>query len=613
MPEKTILTSAQQFPAKPWIIRLQVPDEVFTDRDEHLTYLYEYALKTASGRAMSTVLMGRRRMGKTEIFRRVANRLFFEQDPADPNAVVPVYYTFSDQPKGRLEFSKEYLENFIRYYLAFYARMPALINRTLLEEEILQLLLDHKATHPHPESLDSLHYWYSGLLKDKITIPDQFVLSVPRTISDLNESAIVVFLDEFQNTSLPNNSFHVVGFMKDAVESYTCPHFITGSAMGMLEQEILGRGGLFGRFENEPIKALSGYWGKELVKQCAAHYGTVVPELMMPVVTERCGGNPFYISALVKQSAKSNQPLIDEVAINRMLAVDISSGFIWAELFNQVNSWIQRVNEIGITKWILYLSTLDDPDAKHEREIRVERIQHELKAREGKDISIDQIREILVRLSRGDLLEYGHLGYFFRKTDDPILLEFLKTWGKIYVEGVSASLVNDELMSRYAKMKQQVDEYKGYLAEVFMTQVLFNSQDKQKQPIPGRFFNSDEDIEMDWPINFVQHRHRLRAGKGQEIDMLAAIGLDKWVCQSKWVTTRKVGESVIRELLAQGEAVQISYPNNNIIMWIFAHNGLTDDAEELARAEGILWSDRAQLDGLLQYLDLRTLPDLDSV
>jgi len=321
MSESAISKSAQQFPAKPWIVRPQVPDELFIDRGD-LKYFYEYALKTASGRSMSTVLMGRRRMGKTEIFRRVANRLFFEQDPADPDAVVPVYYTFSDQPKGRLEFSKEYLQNFIRYYLAFYAQMPELIDGTLHDDEILQLLQDHKATHPHPKSLDRLHYWYSGLLKDQITIPDQFVLKVPRTISDRNESAIVVFLDEFQNTRLPNDAFHVVGFMKDAVESYTCPHFITGSAMGMLAEEILGRGGLFGRFEHEPIKALSGYWGKELVKQCAAYYGTVVPELMKPIVAECCGGNPFYISALVKQSAKSDQPLVDEETINRMLAVD---------------------------------------------------------------------------------------------------------------------------------------------------------------------------------------------------------------------------------------------------------------------------------------------------
>jgi len=119
-----------------------------------------------------------------------------------------------------------------------------------------------------------------------------------------------------------------------------------------------------------------------------------------------------------------------------MLAVDISSGFIWSELFDQVTSWIERVNDIGITKWVLYLSALDDPDAKNEREIRVERIQEELKRREGKEVSIEEIREILVRLSRGDLLEYSLLGYWFRKTDDPILLEFLKVWGKIYVEGV---------------------------------------------------------------------------------------------------------------------------------------------------------------------------------
>jgi len=309
MSESVISKSAQQFPAKPWIVRPQVPDELFTDREEHLKYFYESALDTASKRSMSTVLMGRRRMGKTEIFRRVANRLFFEQDPADPNAVVPVYYTFSDQPKSRLEFSKEYLENFIRYYLAFYAQAPELIDGILHDDQILQLLQDHKVTHPHPKSLDRLHYWYRGLLKDQITIPDQFVLRVPRTISDRNESAIVVFLDEFQNTRLPNDAFHVVGFMKDAVESYTCPHFITGSAMGMLAEEILGRGGLFGRFRHEPIKALSGYWGKELVKQCSTHYGAIVPELMMPIVAQRCGGSPFYISALVQQSAQSNQPL----------------------------------------------------------------------------------------------------------------------------------------------------------------------------------------------------------------------------------------------------------------------------------------------------------------
>lgn len=46
-------------------------------------------------------------------------------------------------------------------------------------------------------------------------------------------------------------------------------------------------------------------------------------------------------------------------------------------------------------------------------------------------------------------------------------------------------------------------------------------------------------------------------------------------------------------------------------MWLFAHEGLTKEAEELAKEQGILWSNREQLDGVLQYLDLRPLPNLD--
>ena len=90
MPDKSM-----RFRATPWIIKPLAPDEIYTDRAEFLEYFYETARKAATRRTMSTVLLGRRRMGKTEIFRRVVNQLFFEQDPHDPNAVVPVYiYVF---------------------------------------------------------------------------------------------------------------------------------------------------------------------------------------------------------------------------------------------------------------------------------------------------------------------------------------------------------------------------------------------------------------------------------------------------------------------------------------------------------------------------------------
>ena len=82
----------------PWVVKPLVPESVYTDREELLDYFYQSALKAAHRRSRSTVMLGQRRMGKTEIFKRVVNRLFFSQDPKDPHAVVPVYYSFPDGP-----------------------------------------------------------------------------------------------------------------------------------------------------------------------------------------------------------------------------------------------------------------------------------------------------------------------------------------------------------------------------------------------------------------------------------------------------------------------------------------------------------------------------------
>lgn len=75
-----------------WIVKTAVSEEVYTDREEFLEYFHKAALDAAGRRSMSAVFLGQHRMGKNEIFKRVVNRLFFEQDPKKPGAVVPVYY-----------------------------------------------------------------------------------------------------------------------------------------------------------------------------------------------------------------------------------------------------------------------------------------------------------------------------------------------------------------------------------------------------------------------------------------------------------------------------------------------------------------------------------------
>ena len=83
-----------------------------------------------------------------------------------------------------------------------------------------------------------------------------------------------------------------------------------------------------------------------------------------------------------------------------------------------------------------------------------------------------------------------------------------------------------------------------------------------------------------------------------------------WVCQSKSVTSQKIGPAVLHKLMARAEAVWAEYDPISVRMWLFAHEGLTAEALALAQQEGILWSTREQLDELLTYLDLQKLPAL---
>ncbi|MCP4104716.1 MAG: hypothetical protein GY749_04135 [Desulfobacteraceae bacterium] len=590
-----------------WVVKPVVPEDVYTDRQEFLDYFYNAALEAAHRRTMSTVLLGPRRMGKTEIFKRVVNRLFFEQDPKSPEAVIPVYYSFRDAYADESSFAQHYLENFMRYYVGFYTSQPDIIAKEIRGEKLLSVIEASRSKFPFTERLDWILDWHDTIVKG-IYLPHMDAVEIPRRVSDVDDSTIVMFLDEFQNTRMPHFNFDIAGYMQIAVESPTCPHFVTGSAMSILAREIIGRGALFGRFDSEVIEPMYHYWGKELALRAACYYKTELPEIMAPAVSERCGGNPFYITALVKQAAKQRKIISDEEILNEILAVDLSSGFIWGELNDQVTRWIKRINEHGITKWVLYLSALDEnEDRENRNRLNVERIQEELLKREGRNVPLEDIRDVLIKLSRGDLIEYMELGGWFRRVKDPILLEFLKVWGKIEVEGHNQSKVRYDLVNRYRSLERRIGEYKGYFAEVHMSQVLLSAQNMR---IPGHFFNSAGDIEMPWRFIFVRHRMRLGSGQGREIDVIGAAGGEVWVCQSKWVRGKKIGKKILEELVSQADTVQKDMDPKRVCMWIFAHDGLTKQATAFAKKHGILWSSRKEFDKLLVHLGLRPLPEL---
>lgn len=269
---------------------------------------------------------------------------------------------------------------------------------------------------------------------------------------------------------------------------------------------------------------------------------------------------------------------------------------------------VKRINKHGVTKWILHLSALDENTENEKRDLsNVKKIQRELKQREGSDVSLETIRDVLIKLSRGDLLEYLELMGGFRRVKDPILLEFLKVWGRIEVENHPPSIVREDLVAVYEGLERKFRDYKGYLAEVHMSQALLNARHKT---LPGSFFNANGNIRMPREFFYIEHRMRLGSGKGREIDVFGSAGSEKWVCQSKGLKNEKVGVGVVRELIAQADDVRREKKPRLVRMWLFANSGLTAPAEKLAGKHGILWSSREEFDGLLVHLGLRALSEV---
>ncbi|MEE4357851.1 MAG: hypothetical protein V2I97_15395, partial [Desulfococcaceae bacterium] len=240
-------------------------------------------------------------------------------------------------------------------------------------------------------------------------------------------------------------------------------------------------------------------------------------------------------------------------------------------------------------------------------------IQRLLAEKDMRHAEIKDIREVLIRLSRGDLLEYRDGADWFRKTDDPILLDFLRVWGRSLVEGQRHTAVVTDLVREYERMDRRIKDQKGFLAEVCMSQILWNGQGKI---FPGKYFHSGSDVTF--PERFIEIRHRLRldASSGSEADIYANAGMDVWLCESKWWETRKAGADTVRELLRLAEKLKDFEGREHFTgkkpvilhLWLFAYSGVTAEAGELLGEHGIYWSDRADLDRLIAESGLRKLP-----
>ena len=583
-----------------------VPTDEFTDREEVINLLVKRATNTPRGITLSTAIVGQRRLGKTSVMEQIYNRLFWEQDD-----VVPIYFTFEAKPTTSTEFAEVYFANFLVQYVAFRLKdgqLAGLDNRRIDLNKVVALA---ESLKPDPIANYAGPMLYM-LNSDKFSLHQKLEAAIylPREVMEYNrlhflpETPIFVMLDEFQDVLRINYSdgkpADTVGLYQWAVEGRKCPHFVTGSAVRLITQEVLGTGALFGRFRFMQFKPLADIYGLELVDKLAQKYGVTIEEPVAGYLTRRCGGNSFYIRCVMMQALEQERTQIETPeAVNDLIAHEVTHGQIWRDWSAQLQKYFQTINSYYISKQILFVAA----QFKDQRIVPEEIAQQVKRPKE-------EVLHALKQLAFAEMIDSDG-GYIFHNLKDPILRDFINSQYELDIAKRPWEQVHRSLLQQYKTLKRKYDNLVGALVEARI-EALLNRFDNRE--IEGRLFNVSGQVELP-RFTYVSDAYVKQAGQqSYQIDLKASWhkGYDYWL----WVVEiknwdRHVTPSVVKKFIEAYTALEHTEKPEGMIKWIVNQGGFSPGAIKVLEEHNIYYSTAAEINELLHLFGIQRLLSFD--
>jgi len=410
-----------------------------------------------------------------------------------------------------------------------------------------------------------------------------------------------VMLDEFQHVIDIRDEGgidpNVLGKYQHAVEYRRCPHLVTGSAVTLLTKDIIGRGALFGRFRAQYIRGLEGYYVLELCQKLSKHNNVKVTPEMSAEIARRTGGNPFYIQCIFEGAVFLTENLDDIESVNRVIAYELTQGAIWSELYRQLNYYFTNISEFGIAKNIFYFATRYQ-DEKIDPTKIASSMSHW-------DIDEGQVRDVLLALSRADLIEEKVAGTEFYNINDPILREFADTWARVDVENATWEEAATELREKYRKLSGKYADFKGYATELM---IKFLMMQFSGQTVDGElYFNWKDDVLLPKFVWVDSRVVKLPDTREYQLDVVAKEVPNLWLVEVK-NTQQPIGLEPVKHFESACKVAEEVIRGEIITRLYISTCGFTQEAEIYLAENGFLYSGREQVNQLLRHFGLRELP-----
>jgi hypothetical protein len=309
-------------------------EEEFIGRNPELTSLYNSASEAQHGRATSIFLSGPAGIGKTELLKQLFSRLFWQQ-----NKVVPFFYTISPFFNSLHDFSADYLNKFIRQWLAFQKKDISFIQTNELSLERLKRCAEKSDAH---WAVDIIGNFNETMISGNETDLFFSAINAPELRYQNTGIPVIVIIDNFHKTknlygSHAEHSKNVWKLFEEPIKSRYTPHIITGNR-GELHDMLFQQTSFGEVMELFEISGLDNSNSLLLFTSlCERHNITVDAEGVILPFVDQFNNNPFYIKNFIQTARHAGKKLTWDN--------------LWKVYFNEISSgkfltfWLSRLKK----------------------------------------------------------------------------------------------------------------------------------------------------------------------------------------------------------------------------------------------------------------------------
>jgi hypothetical protein len=558
--------------------------DLFVGREEEFKYLYTFLERIPKRLTTSTVILARRKSGKTAILERVFNILWSNPDMG----VIPVFIGMRDAGIWIQEFAIKYYQAFASQCISYFERNPAFISELLSLDDIRKYGLE-KDLPFFVRNTDNIKQYIEDKMQGMVW---DIASSAPHRFSVLHDKRVLVIIDEFQylnshiftDQGLTNLYESTPGTFHALVESKYAPMLVSGSYVSwmlQLMEEYLEAGRLEQFYISPYLKPDEGL---QAVYRYAEHYNKPLTNETAEQINTLCKSDPFFIYYTIKncpENALQTQSGVIDAVYSELTGKHSRMAKVWAEYINKT---VDKINDLYAKKILLHLCKFN------EKTWTPESLKNEL----GIELSKKEIHIRLEQLLEADLIEDGGSDIEYQGLTDGTLYLVLRHRFEKEIEQHKPDFKTD-FQKQIDQLEKEKKSLRGRLSQLvgkFAEYQLATDMRTRKRFSLSVYFS---DIKERKTLNIIDVKLHVKFqrddGKEMEIDIMAMSDCNRAVLieVKKW--KNKVGVQVIRDFIEKTNVYQ-RQTKKIIISAILAAGGFSAQAKKLCQEKKVGMADR---------------------